>query len=174
MTALVAPPPVEGPDYAARLRAHYRGVARRLAGDVKPPAPPAPVAPVAPAAAPVAPAAAPVAPAAPAAPPSAEAPQARGRALWVLRIVAEDYRVEVDDLIAFSRKQTFIEPRHVAIWLVRRITRAKLSTVGRLVGERDFSTVSNSVKYVEIRREREVVFRLRTDRLARRAEAEQP
>jgi len=103
-----------------------------------------------------------------------DGPQARGRALRILRAVAEDYQVGVDDLLAFSRKQAFIEPRHVAVWLVRRITRAKLSTVGRLVGERDFSTVSNSVKYVEIRREREVVFRLRTDRLARRAEAEQP
>ena len=37
MTALVAPPPAAGPDYAARLRAHYREVARRLAHEIKNP-----------------------------------------------------------------------------------------------------------------------------------------
>jgi len=184
MNALVPLTPVAGPNYAARLRAHYREVSRRLAEGgtveaaqaVKPEMSPARrayadyeeiwseqvvmFAALVSAAVLLA---------------WREAWRGRmrpvlGASTWVQVRVAADYGVTREELIGPQRKPRFVEPRQVAIWIVFRSTRASLPRVGALFGGRDHTTVLHSVRRVEARRVRDGEFRRRTDRLMRQAE----
>ncbi len=59
----------------------------------------------------------------------------------ILAVVAELYRVEVDDLTGRSRNREVVLPRQVAMYLLREETGASLPQIGELLGGRDHTTV---------------------------------
>lgn len=62
--------------------------------------------------------------------------------------VAAEFGISVDAMTSGCRSRVVCRPRHVAMYLVRELTAAKLLRVGRLFGRRDHTTVINSVRRV--------------------------
>ncbi len=63
--------------------------------------------------------------------------------------VAEYYGVSVRDLLAHRRTVDIVLPRHVAMYLTRKLTHRSLPDIGRLFGRRDHTTVLNAVNKIE-------------------------
>ena len=62
--------------------------------------------------------------------------------------VCERYGVGIADLLSDRREQRFVRPRHVAMWLARRLTRKSYAIIGRAF-DRDHSTVQQSVRWLD-------------------------
>ena len=58
------------------------------------------------------------------------------------------YGVGLADLLSDRREQRYVRPRHVAMWLARRLTRKSYAIIGRAF-DRDHSTVQQSVRWLE-------------------------
>ena len=63
--------------------------------------------------------------------------------------VAEHFNLTQDLLIGKGRKQEITAARHIAMFLVKRLTRNPLTTIGLHFGNRDHSTVIHAVRTVE-------------------------
>ena len=63
--------------------------------------------------------------------------------------VAEHYRVLVSDMIAFRRTADVVLPRHVAMYLAKKLTHRSLPEIGRLFGMRDHTTVLHAVRKID-------------------------
>ena len=59
----------------------------------------------------------------------------------VLTVVAEYYRVSIEDLTGRSRSKEIVTPRQVAMYLLREETDSSLPQIGALLGGRDHTTV---------------------------------
>jgi chromosomal replication initiation ATPase DnaA len=68
----------------------------------------------------------------------------------VLEAVAEHYKVEVSDLAGVTRPEWVVQPRHVAMFLMR-VDHALLNTRIAAVFDRDHGTVTNAVRRVHDR-----------------------
>ena len=67
------------------------------------------------------------------------------------RIIAEtaaEFKVSCTDMTGPSRRQGLLLARELA-WLIREHTTATLAEIGRMLGERDGSTVHNEVRRAE-------------------------
>lgn len=65
----------------------------------------------------------------------------------ILKAVAEFYNVEIEDLIGRSRKKEMVEPRQVAMYLLRDILRMSYPYIGEKLG-RDHTTVIHSFEKI--------------------------
>ena len=65
--------------------------------------------------------------------------------------VAAHYRVEVADLDSGRRGRGVTRPRHVAMYLCRRLTPCPASVIGRHFGGRDRTTVTSAWRGIEAR-----------------------
>lgn len=72
--------------------------------------------------------------------PSLERPIAK-----IVRMVADEFEVEVSDILSVSRKIQHVMPRQTAIYLASEIAGQGLSQLGRRFG-RDHSTIDNALK----------------------------
>ena len=70
----------------------------------------------------------------------------------VSRTVALRWRVSSFDLRGTSRSQRFLWPRHIAIYLTRKITGKSMPHIGRFF-EKDHTTILHSLRKVSNRRE---------------------
>jgi chromosomal replication initiator protein len=66
----------------------------------------------------------------------------------IKKLVCKYYNVGLDDLISRSRKQNFVRPRQVAIYLARRYTDAPLQTIGKSFN-RYHATALHSIGCIE-------------------------
>lgn len=64
-------------------------------------------------------------------------------------VVAEHYRVDVRDILAHRRTADIVLPRHVAMYLTKKLTHRSLPEIGRLFGRRDHTTVLHAVNKIE-------------------------
>jgi len=63
--------------------------------------------------------------------------------------VAEYYDVRVSDILAHRRTADITMPRHVAMYLTKKLTHRSLPEIGRLFGRRDHTTVLHACRKIE-------------------------
>lgn len=69
----------------------------------------------------------------------------------ILDAVCEYYKVSVEDVLSKSRKKEITQARQVAMFLSQKLAHTPSTSIGRLIGGRDHSTVLHSCKLVEKR-----------------------
>ena len=67
----------------------------------------------------------------------------------IQQVVAEHFRVDVKDILAHRRTSDIVLPRHVAMYLTKKLTHRSLPEIGRLFGRRDHTTVLHAIKKIE-------------------------
>jgi len=67
----------------------------------------------------------------------------------IIQAVCDYYKLDKKDLLGKSRKQELIEPRHVAIYLLRNNTSDSLPLIGKIMGGKDHSTILHSYRKIE-------------------------
>lgn len=70
----------------------------------------------------------------------------------IQRIVCARFNISVHDMISDRRMAHLVRPRHVAMWLAKKLTVRSLPEIGRRFGGRDHTTVLHAIKSIEARR----------------------
>ena len=73
----------------------------------------------------------------------------------VIEIVAKFYSISVPEIVSASRSRELVQPRQVAMYLIRQETDASLPEIGGLLGGRDHTTVIHGVERIKERLENE-------------------
>jgi chromosomal replication initiator protein len=79
----------------------------------------------------------------------------------IVTLVAQYYDVSTDDLLGTSRKKHLVEPRQVAMYLMREELKASFPTIGQEMGGRDHTTAMHSC--LKVAKEVEVNEKTRQD-----------
>jgi chromosomal replication initiator protein len=66
----------------------------------------------------------------------------------IKKMVCKHYRISISDMVSSSRKQSFVKPRQIAIYLSRRYTDTSLQTIGKSFN-RYHATALHSISAVE-------------------------
>jgi chromosomal replication initiator protein len=82
-----------------------------------------------------------------------------------LRIVADFFELGVDEILTKNRKEYVAKARHYAAWVLRKVCGLPLAKIGEMLGNRDHSTIMNSLLAIDNMmftdpRERENMLRL--------------
>lgn len=85
--------------------------------------------------------------------------------------VAEYYGTRVSEMRSARRARIVTRPRHVAMYLAKRLTQRSLPEIGRKFGNRDHTTVLNGVKRIEELRKTDPQLDDDVERLARSLES---
>jgi hypothetical protein len=72
------------------------------------------------------------------------------RALQIIRAVADEHKVSVDELVGHGRERWVVGPRHAAMVAVRTQTGLSLPQIGRLFGGRHHTTVMDAIRSVRV------------------------
>lgn len=67
----------------------------------------------------------------------------------IQQVVAEHYKVDVKDILAHRRTSDIVLPRHVAMYLTKKLTHRSLPEIGRMFGRRDHTTVLFAIRKIE-------------------------
>ncbi len=73
----------------------------------------------------------------------------------VIETISKYYNLSVQDLVSASRNKELVQPRQVAMYLIRQETDASLPEIGGLLGGRDHTTVIHGIERVKERLEAE-------------------
>lgn len=73
----------------------------------------------------------------------------------IIQVVADYYRISVAELLSASRNKELVQPRHVAMYLLRQETDASLPEIGSMLGGRDHTTVLHGIERIKKRLELE-------------------
>lgn len=84
----------------------------------------------------------------------------------ILKVVSDYYGVNVTELKSKKRTNAIARPRQISMYLCRNLTSMSLPEVGRLLGDRDHSTVIHACKQVEDRKEKSAEFASELETLA--------
>jgi hypothetical protein len=76
----------------------------------------------------------------------------------IVKVVAAFYDISAHELLSSSRLRRSVQPRQIAQFLAKTLTRRSLPQIGRLIGGRDHTTVLNSIRKIEARRARDPAF----------------
>ena len=66
----------------------------------------------------------------------------------ILMTVAEHYHIKVDDIKGSKRSADIVGPRQIAMYLCREMTSTPLKAIGKLMGNRDHTTVLHGVEKI--------------------------
>ena len=66
-----------------------------------------------------------------------------------MEVVADFYNVTVEDLTRKSRKKEYVNPRQIAMYVIRKELETSLPMIGELFGGRDHTTVIHAVDKVQ-------------------------
>ena len=77
----------------------------------------------------------------------------------VQKTVEKYYDISHADLVGSKRNKSFMEPRHVAIWLSKKLCEQTLADIGKHFGGRSHATVMHSLRVVDQAQEEDRVFR---------------
>jgi chromosomal replication initiator protein len=69
----------------------------------------------------------------------------------VIETISKYYNLSVQDLVSASRNKELVQPRQVAMYLIRQETDASLPEIGGLLGGRDHTTVIHGIERVKER-----------------------
>lgn len=67
----------------------------------------------------------------------------------VLSVVSDYYKITVDDLIGKKRLNKFTTPRHIAMYLIKKLYNIPYKQIGRIFGNRDHSTVLSACEKID-------------------------
>lgn len=67
----------------------------------------------------------------------------------IRKTVAQEFDLTEDDIMSSSRKKSQALPRHIAMYLTRRLTKASYSEIGEKFGGRDHSGVISGIRNIE-------------------------
>jgi chromosomal replication initiator protein len=67
----------------------------------------------------------------------------------VQKLVAAHYNIKQQELVSASKAQKLVVPRHVAMYLSRKIVQANLVEIAQQFGRKDHTTVLNAIEKVE-------------------------
>ncbi len=73
----------------------------------------------------------------------------------VIETVARFYNISVADMVSPSRNKELVQPRQIAMYLIRQETDASLPEIGSLLGGRDHTTILHGVERIKDRLETE-------------------
>ncbi|MFN4293497.1 MAG: chromosomal replication initiator protein DnaA [Thermoflexales bacterium] len=73
----------------------------------------------------------------------------------VIETVAKFYNISVADMVSPSRNKELVQPRQIAMYLIRQETDASLPEIGGLLGGRDHTTILHGVERIKDRLETE-------------------
>ena len=73
----------------------------------------------------------------------------------VIETVAKFYSISVPEMVSASRNKELVQPRPIAMYLIRQETDASLPEIGGLLGGRDHTTIIHGVERVKDRLENE-------------------
>ncbi|BCX05568.1 MAG: chromosomal replication initiator protein DnaA [Candidatus Roseilinea sp.] len=73
----------------------------------------------------------------------------------VIETVAKYYNISVADMVSPSRNKELVQPRQIAMYLIRQETDASLPEIGGLLGGRDHTTILHGVERIKDRLETE-------------------
>ena len=77
-------------------------------------------------------------------------PKKRGvSAKKIIEVVADFYNVSPEDLLKQSRKKEYVNPRQIAMYIIRRELETSLPSIGEFFGGRDHTTVIHAIDKVE-------------------------
>jgi chromosomal replication initiator protein len=77
-------------------------------------------------------------------------PKKRGvSAKKIIEVVADFYNVSTEDLLKQSRKKEYVNPRQIAMYIIRRELETSLPSIGEFFGGRDHTTVIHAVDKIE-------------------------
>jgi chromosomal replication initiator protein len=77
-------------------------------------------------------------------------PKKRGvSAKKIIEVVADFYNVTIEDLLKQSRKKEYVNPRQIAMYVIRKELETSLPSIGDLFGGRDHTTVIHAVDKIE-------------------------
>lgn len=91
-------------------------------------------------------------------------------AMRVLKVVAREFDISVEDLIGPKRTQKYCIPRFVAVGVLTEITKMSLPAMGRRLGGRDHTTIIHAQKQAKKLFAAEA-FRNRVDQIKAEVEA---
>ena len=66
----------------------------------------------------------------------------------ILMTVAEHYHIKIDDIKGSKRSADIVGPRQIAMYLCREMTSTPLKAIGKLMGNRDHTTVLHGVEKI--------------------------
>lgn len=66
----------------------------------------------------------------------------------IIKAVAEFYEISPNDITKRSRKQDIIEPRQIAMYLLREMLKMSFPTIGEKIGKRDHTTVLHAYEKI--------------------------
>lgn len=69
--------------------------------------------------------------------------------LEIIAAVCDEFDVSQIDLCSDRRARAFTRPRDIAFWLISRFSLASLSQIGRVLGDRDHTTVMHGIKVID-------------------------
>ncbi|HTL39614.1 MAG TPA: chromosomal replication initiator protein DnaA [Methylomirabilota bacterium] len=76
-------------------------------------------------------------------------PKKRGvSAKKIIEVVSDFYNVTPDDLLKQSRKKEYVNPRQIAMFIIRKELETSLPSIGELFGGRDHTTVIHAVEKI--------------------------
>lgn len=67
----------------------------------------------------------------------------------IVSVVSEFYNVTSDDVIKQSRKQEFVKPRQIAMYITRQELNTSFPSIGEFFGGRDHTTVMHAVEKIQ-------------------------
>jgi len=77
-------------------------------------------------------------------------PKKRGvSAKKIMEVVADFYNISMDDLVRQSRKKEYVNPRQVAMYIIRKELETSLPMIGEIFGGRDHTTVIHAVDKIQ-------------------------
>lgn len=63
--------------------------------------------------------------------------------------VCNEYGLTMREMNSPRRAKPLIIPRHMAMWLCKKLTMASLPTIGRTFGDRDHTTIIHGIRNIE-------------------------
>ena len=77
-------------------------------------------------------------------------PKKRGvSAKKIIEIVSDFYNVTTEDLLKQSRKKEYVNPRQIAMYIIRKELETSLPSIGEFFGGRDHTTVIHAIDKIE-------------------------
>ncbi len=78
----------------------------------------------------------------------------------IISVVCDYFKINSDDILSKSRKEIFVWPRQIAMYLIKKEHNITYTKIGEIFGGKDHSTVLSSIEKVE--------WKLKTDELLRK------
>lgn len=66
----------------------------------------------------------------------------------IIEIIAEHFGVNADDITSKKRNSEFVQPRQIAMYLIRELTETSLLNISKLLGKKDHTTVIHGVNKI--------------------------